>query len=1023
MEETKGAMDSQILLRTGVAICIIASLVSFLISFIGGIFIFLVIVTAFYGISFFAVKQKPIGNLLRGYVPPRTKWCSKMEFDHILIPADVDESLERLYERVITEHINSWYSDLSHDEEFLQEMRHLFRETTTEILTRLTRIDITETILNDIIPVALQHLDGYLWAIKHCSMCEVDLLLRQQTGDTKSSCLHSTWLAFMGKDVHPALASREAENDYIENLSEKLLPIILKNKITKSRLASSITTAILTSTVLQPLFDLLCEPRNLNKLLLLWFGPEPVRKFDACPDPPVRLLLRFVHAHSQPKPSALHVDLSAILKDTSLLYPFLQYLKKNGGVNLLQFCLAVEDFNKKMMVVDLKEEDLVTLHKDAKQLYDTYIKLGANNFIKFDDDIIKDVGNIINQGHKSIQKLRTTPPLFRAYEQVYNNLEDNLCPQFHTSDEYLGLVLGPRLSECRPAVKLKDEENNSKSKKDSWLSVMNPFKKLNSSSESKSVFYCSDQDMDVSEYCSEDLGFPEGFKKSASASNLLEINSGLVKNQELSKSLDFLDTVASIRDIQKSKSCEILENHSGTEERRKSQTLPKLSPKNPKKYFKHISVGNHFGSKRFNIGRKMSSVIAWKPQRKSSTTVKGRLSKMKTEVMGSGPMEGSPEPDMDQAFDLSELEDSEDTANKGNEVRDLSAWRVNIPRLEPRNDPHSGKACFVFIIQVQRIDMASQTDGDDLEWSVNRQYHEFYSLQSALVQYHGVFEDAKLPPRSKLFGGKGLDVLQSKQEPFQDYLVKLLQKPNLKKSDLLYTFLTSKQEFNEASSTNMFKGVPKLTKEKGQFLQSFINTYVASTLSPPPKPGRMDWEEEMESLKKHPVYKDNFSDHGLFKTAALGPTQTCSIVGLYDSILYLGVRLFKLSEPWLKLLTGLRWIIADSLNHLVHYMLSSKLDDMINSGRVAHIVSVIEESIFDPPAPQMELAEIQQQTENTLQAFRTYLPQALRSVLGDKFNPSTKTLFNVLQEPLLNKQLAYTLLETLLVKIFPELRI
>ena len=95
----------------------------------------------------------------------------------------------RLYERVITEHINSWYSDLSHDEEFLQEMRHLFRDTTTEVLTRLTRvilfyycnnilkaciqIDITETILHDIIPVAVQHLDNYLWAIKHCSMCEV----------------------------------------------------------------------------------------------------------------------------------------------------------------------------------------------------------------------------------------------------------------------------------------------------------------------------------------------------------------------------------------------------------------------------------------------------------------------------------------------------------------------------------------------------------------------------------------------------------------------------------------------------------------------------------------------------------------------------------------------------------------------------------------------------------------------------------------------------------------------------------
>ena len=96
-------------------------------------------------------------------------------------------------------------------------------------------------------------------------------------------------------------------------------------------------------------------------------------------------------------------------------------------------------------------------------------------------------------------------------------------------------------------------------------------------------------------------------------------------------------------------------------------------------------------------------------------------------------------------------------------------------------------------MQVQRIDVTSEKDGQDLEWIVERQYQEFYSLQTALVQYHGVFEDVKLPPRSKMFGGKGLDVLQSKIEPFQDFLVRLLQKPNLKKSDLLFTFLTTRQ--------------------------------------------------------------------------------------------------------------------------------------------------------------------------------------------------------------------------------------
>lgn len=108
---------------------------------------------------------------------------------------------------------------------------------------------------------------------------------------------------------------------------------------------------------------------------------------------------RFVRHHSQPKPSSLHVDLSALLKNTDLIYPFLQHLKKNGGVNYLHFCLAVETFNKKMMVVELSEEDLKTLHASAKDLYDTYIRCGSPSFIKFDDDIVREISEIINQGH------------------------------------------------------------------------------------------------------------------------------------------------------------------------------------------------------------------------------------------------------------------------------------------------------------------------------------------------------------------------------------------------------------------------------------------------------------------------------------------------------------------------------------------------------------------------------------------------------------------------------------------------
>lgn len=868
MEEHSGAKDSQLVLRLGILLCVLASLAGFLISFLGGVFILFVILITFYLTSFFASRQKPLGNMLRACVPPRTHWCSKMEFDHLLIPQDVDSALERLYERVITDHIDSWYRDLSLDEEFLQELRQVFREATTEILVRLTRIDLTETILNDVIPLALQHLDTYLWSLQHSGLqeeCE-----SMKLGDPR---LYSTWLAFMGKEIHPALASREAETQFIENIADKLLPLVIKTKHTKSRLTSSLTTAVLSHTLLQPLLDLLCSPRVINKLLRLWFSPDPIVQQPSSQEPPVRLLLRFVHARNQPKPSALHVDLSAILKDTALLYPFLQYLKRNGGVNLLQFCLAVEDFNKKMMVVDLPEDKLVTLHKDAKSLYDSYIKVGADNFIKFDDDIIKEVGNIINQGHSHIQKLRTTPPLFRAYEQVYNNLEDNFCPQFHTSDEYLGLVLGPRLSETRGV----------------W-------------------------------------------------------------NTRL-------------------------------------ETGVKSSP--------------------------------------SPSQGKGKLAKMKSEVLCGGPQEGSPEPECDPGYDLAGMGADGDTGSGEGETRDLSAWRVTVPRLEARTV--EGRACFTFVIQVQRIDVTSQTDGgEDLEWTVDRQYHEFYSLQSALVQYHGIFQDTKLPPRAKLFGGKGLDVLQSKLEPFEEFLVRLLQKPNLKKSDLLFTFLTSKQEFNEAASqlglSRIIKTVPNIIKkEKGQFLQTFISTFVASTQCPPPRPGRLDGECEAGE-REHPLYGDNFSAHAPFPPATLGPTQACSVTGLYDTLLYLALRLARLSDPWLRLLSGLRLVVGESFNHLVHHLLASKLELLLTSGRVTHLIEAIEEAVFDPTPALEDPREEERIREATLAAFRSYLPSLLASFLGKSYNASTRTVFNCVQEPLLNKQLTYSLLETLLVKIFPELR-
>jgi len=999
----KGVFDRNHVIILACVSVFIITILSIMISFIGFLFFISITSLIFYISSNLVQKPKPIGNLFRSYSPPKTNWCSRIEYDHILIPADVDEALDKLYERIIAEHVKVWYNELSLDEEVIQEIRQIFKDLTSDALLRLSRVDITELLMKDVIPVAVQHLDTYLWAIHHSSN-NTKLCLENQDQ------LYSCWLAFMGVSVHPALANRETENLYLENVARKLVPLVIKSSHGQSKVSSSFSISLLANILIQPGLELISQPRIINKLLSLWFSPEPVTVFPSCPEPPVRLLVRFIHSHSQPKPSCLHVDLSAILKNTELLYPFLQYLKENGGVNLLQFILEVEEFNKKMMVVDLNDEDLKSLHSNAKELYNKYIKPGAVNFIRFDDDIIKDISSIINMGYSEIQRIRTTPPLFRAYEQVYNNLEDNLCPQFHTSDEYLKLVMGPRLFDCRPDVKIKDDENQTR-RRESWLfSLTLPFKRLNMSfdQQERSVFYCSTEDLKpVSS--SLDIIHEQtslsALKKSISASNLIEKDSGIgSSSKEISRSLDYLDFQVRDKD--------------SIDGRRKSNTLPNF-PSHQTQALKKLSLSTAFGSKKINLGRKLSSIITVPSERfATAKQLKGKLTKLRDDVLGSGTLDGSPEPDPETAYDMTDAGD--DDIIRDVDCRDLSAWRVTVPRIEPRNDPNTGKSCFVFIVQVQRIDVTSSKNGEDLEWTVERQFHEFYSLQSSLVQFHGIFEDAKLPPRSKLFGGRGLDVLQSKLEPFQEFLVKLLLKPNLKKSDLLFTFLTSKVEFNEASSHKLFKNVPsiKLTKERGQFLQSFLTLYRGSTQNPPPKPGKLGFDAVDSGSELTHVYTDMVACH----VSNLGPSQHHNVSSLYDIILYLAARLCNIPEYMLQLITSLRWLLVDSVNHLVHYLIASKLDTVLTSGRVAHLIGIIEESLFDKSSSKMSEEELRSEANNTLDAFQNYLPRLLRDIIGeDEMKKSTKLLFEALQHPLLNKHLAFTLVEILLVKLFPEL--
>lgn len=67
----------------------------------------------------------------------------------------------------------------------------------------------------------------------------------------------------------------------------------------------------------------------------------------------------------------------------------MQFLKKEGVVNLLQFCLHVEEFSKKILNPDLDEMEMENLHKEAWDLFSVYFKLDSPDNIHFPIHIVE----------------------------------------------------------------------------------------------------------------------------------------------------------------------------------------------------------------------------------------------------------------------------------------------------------------------------------------------------------------------------------------------------------------------------------------------------------------------------------------------------------------------------------------------------------------------------------------------------------------------------------------------------------
>ncbi|XP_074675724.1 sorting nexin-14 isoform X1 [Strix aluco] len=795
------------------------------------------------------------------------------------VPSKVDASLSEVLELVLENFIYPWYRNITDDESSVDELRGTLRFFASVLVRRIHKVDIPTVVTKKMLKAAMKHI-------------EVIAKARQRVKNAEF--LQQAALEEYGPELHVALRSRRDELHYLRKLTELLFPYILPPKSTECRSLALLIREILPGSVFLPSMDFLADPDTVNHLLLIFIDDSPPEKATE----PTSSLVPFLQKFAEPrnkKPSVLKLELKEIRDQQDLLFRFMNFLKQEGAVHVLQFCLTVEEFNDRILRPELTDTEKMSLHEEVQKIYKTYCLDESIDKIRFDPFIVEEIQRIAEGPYMDVVKLQTMRCLFEAYEHVLSLLENVFTPMFCHSDEYFRHLLRGAESPTR----------NSK------------------------------------------------FNRT-------------------------------------------------TQKR-----------------------GESFGISR--IGNKIKGVF--------------KSSAMEGAMLPNYNLNEGEDDFIEEGVMVMEDDSPEEAVSTPNTPRNLAAWKISIPYVDFFDDPSLERKdrkerIPVFCIDVERNDRRA-VGHEPEHWSVYRRYLEFYVLESKLTEFHGTFPDAQLPSK-RIIGPKNYEFLKSKREEFQEYLQKLLQHPELSNSQLLADFLSPNggetqfldKMLPDVNLGKIIKSVPgKLMKEKGQHLEPFIMNFINSCESPKPKPSR----PELTILS--PTSENNkklFND--LFKNNANRSENTerrqnqnyfmemMTVEGVYDYLMYVGRVVFRIPDWLHHLLMGGRILFKNTLELYTDYYLHYKLEQLFQEHRLVSLITLLRDAVFCENTEPRSLQDKQKRAKQTFEEMMRYIPDLIGKCIGEEAKyEGIRLLFDGMQQPVLNKQLTYVLLDIGIQELFPEL--
>lgn len=385
---------------------------------------------------------------------------------YIIISEKLNTAAEKFYNRILLDFISSWYTLVSSDDTLIKELQYCIKYTTAEIVDKVIQLDLPKLISSKLLPCAIKHLDDYMYI--------------EQIAKQRNLRINNVAVEYLGNRLHGAVTSRNNELTYLREVTAALLPRIIPHNYRKSKCYNLLLQEIISGWILLPLMDVLADPNIINSLIIIAYNYDYKNKDYQKDFKEVELLKNFDEPN--PKHSLFYKNLNHIKENTELLYTFMQFLKSENMVHLLQFCLDVDDFNKKLSEQEITKSTLEDLYAEAEHIYKEYLSKSSKNYIDCKEKLANDFKIILKDGIYCIAKIKISGPLIEAYKIVFNNLENKWLPLFFQSNEFYTYLCGPKVSSNYNKV-----NHLTRYKKNESPSQTNPFKLTSSVGKIKSV--------------------------------------------------------------------------------------------------------------------------------------------------------------------------------------------------------------------------------------------------------------------------------------------------------------------------------------------------------------------------------------------------------------------------------------------------------------------------------------------------------------------------------------------------------